>query len=211
MSTDHDEEKSTLPAPRAAEGQAVRVEAGAEAQPAEGGARAELTGPLPPDIRHAIERFILSQEALAESIDKANPDDRYASLMVREDVELVREWLASEERPAVPDARITDLAKRLVASGPKAAHVSASECHEISDFILSCAATSQPPADHPDTARLDWLERHPRLAEFVVDGQVTDCYLYAVSGAPGLKLREIIDAAMRAEPSKPAGAEVRRG
>lgn len=39
----------------------------------------------------------------------------------------------------VPDARIIDLAERLVASGPKAAHVSTSECHEISDFILSLA------------------------------------------------------------------------
>lgn len=52
---------------------------------------------------------------------------------------------------------------------------------------------------HPDTARLDWLERHPRLAEIVVDGHSTDCYLYGVAGAPGLKLREIIDAAMRDE------------
>lgn len=36
-----------------------------------------------------------------------------------------------------PDARIIDLAKRLVASGPSMAHVSASECHEIADFIMS--------------------------------------------------------------------------
>jgi hypothetical protein len=48
-----------------------------------------------------------------------------------------------------------------------------------------------------DTERLDWLARHPRLAEVVVNGVVTDCYFYAVSGHPGLSLREIIDAAMR--------------
>lgn len=35
-----------------------------------------------------------------------------------------------------PSKRIIDLAERLVAAGPKAAHVSASECHEIRDFII---------------------------------------------------------------------------
>ena len=35
-----------------------------------------------------------------------------------------------------PSKRIIDLAERLVAAGPKAHHVSASECHEISDFIV---------------------------------------------------------------------------
>lgn len=34
------------------------------------------------------------------------------------------------------NARITELAERLVTAGPKAAHVSASETHEITDFIL---------------------------------------------------------------------------
>lgn len=60
--------------------------------------------------------------------------------------EFVRLAALPAERVRVPDARIIDLAKRLVASGPKAAHVSASECHEISDFILSLSAA--PEADH---------------------------------------------------------------
>lgn len=60
------------------------------------------------------------------------------------------------------------------------------------------AAQASPAAvPNADTARLDWLERHPRLGEFVINGQSTDCFVYAVTGAPCLKLREIIDAAMR--------------
>jgi hypothetical protein len=98
----HHEQEIPLSSPRTAEGQAIGVEAGAETQPAQGGPRAELTSRLPPDIRHAIERFIRSQEVLAESIDKANPDDRYAALMVWEDVELVRTWLAAA--PSQPQA-----------------------------------------------------------------------------------------------------------
>lgn len=35
-----------------------------------------------------------------------------------------------------PNARIVELAQRLVQSGPKAAHVSCSETHEISEFIM---------------------------------------------------------------------------
>jgi len=45
-----------------------------------------------------------------------------------------------------------------------------------------------------DAARLDWLERNPRLGEIHIDGKVVDCYLYAVSGAMGVPLRAIIDA-----------------
>lgn len=47
-----------------------------------------------------------------------------------------------------------------------------------------------------DKARLDWLEAHPRLASIVIDGKSVECYLYGVSGATGLNLREIIDCAM---------------
>lgn len=148
---DHKQEVS-LSSPRAAEGQAVRVEAGAEAQPAEGGARAELT-------RVWVEPATLDSMRETDEFDGADGI----------------ECMVMKERDGQ---------------------------HSVPLYLH---------AGHPDAARLDWLERHPRLAEFVVDGQVTDCYLYAVSGAPGLKLREIIDAAMRAEPSKPAGAEVRRG
>jgi FtsZ-binding cell division protein ZapB len=45
-----------------------------------------------------------------------------------------------------------------------------------------------------DAERLDWLEAHPRLGEIHVDGEVKDCYLYAVSGALGVPMRAIIDA-----------------
>jgi chromosome segregation ATPase len=48
-----------------------------------------------------------------------------------------------------------------------------------------------------DAERLDWLEAHPRLGEIHVDGEVKDCYLYAVSGALGVPLRAIIDATMK--------------
>ena len=50
--------------------------------------------------------------------------------------------------------------------------------------------------DRKDTDRINYLERNPKLGEIHIDGEVTDCYYYAVSGAPGVKLREIIDAAM---------------
>lgn len=46
-------------------------------------------------------------------------------------------WL-EEIRDVAP--RALELADRLVASGPKAAHVSASECHEISDFVRGVVA-----------------------------------------------------------------------
>lgn len=52
---------------------------------------------------------------------------------------------ATASPAGVTDARIIDLAERLVASGPKASHVSASECHEISEFILALAAPSATP------------------------------------------------------------------
>jgi hypothetical protein len=40
--------------------------------------------------------------------------------------------------------RVRELADRLVAPGSKAAHVSASECHEIRDFIMDITAQSAP-------------------------------------------------------------------
>jgi hypothetical protein len=40
------------------------------------------------------------------------------------------------------DDRAVELARRLVASGPKASHVSASECHEISEYILDAYCKS---------------------------------------------------------------------
>ena len=50
-----------------------------------------------------------------------------------------------------------------------------------------------------DTQRLDWMERNPRMADIVVNGETLPCVMYAVSGAPGVKLREILDALVAAE------------
>ena len=60
---------------------------------------------------------------------------------------------------AAPD-RIAELAERLVAPGAKAEHVSASECHEIRDFIVALAGGAAQPT--PET-RFDEFddESHP--------------------------------------------------
>lgn len=47
-----------------------------------------------------------------------------------------------------------------------------------------------------DAERLNWLQANPRLSTIRLAGESDrECYMYAVAGAPGLKLREIIDAA----------------
>jgi hypothetical protein len=43
-------------------------------------------------------------------------------------------------------ARAVELAERLVMPGPKASHLSASECHEISEFIFGLQAALSPGA-----------------------------------------------------------------
>lgn len=53
-----------------------------------------------------------------------------------------------------------------------------------------------------DGNRLNWLEANPRIGQIVVAGKQTDCYVYAVTGAPGLKLREILDACIKADGEK---------
>jgi hypothetical protein len=45
------------------------------------------------DFLNALERCIRSQLALADRIDEQNPGDRYASLMVRDDVEVLQQSL----------------------------------------------------------------------------------------------------------------------
>lgn len=46
-----------------------------------------------------------------------------------------------------------------------------------------------------DAERLNWLQANPRLSTIRLAGESDrECYMYAVAGAPGLKLREIIDA-----------------
>lgn len=45
-----------------------------------------------------------------------------------------------------------------------------------------------------DSERLDYLQAHPRFGEIHLDsGKVEQVHAYAVSGVPGLKLREIVD------------------
>jgi hypothetical protein len=53
------------------------------------------------DCLHALERAIDGQEDFADRIDKANPGDRYASLMVREDIDLLQELhrVINEKKP----------------------------------------------------------------------------------------------------------------
>lgn len=50
-----------------------------------------------------------------------------------------------------------------------------------------------------DTDRINWLEQNPRLAEIIIEGEVKDCYYYAVAGVAGVPLRTIIDAAINNE------------
>lgn len=54
MSIDDEQEKSAIPAPRAPEGQAVGMEAGAETQSAQGGPRAEVIDALLSSLKGAI-------------------------------------------------------------------------------------------------------------------------------------------------------------
>lgn len=57
---------------------------------------------------------------------------------------------------------------------------------------------------YTDTDRLDWLERNPRMSELHIEGgKVEHSYLYAVAGAPGLKLREVMDTLMAADGVQP--------
>lgn len=58
--------------------------------------------------------------------------------------EITGEFLLPEQ-PAVP-LRIQELAERLVAAGPKCCAISASECHEISDFIREIADVTEAPS-----------------------------------------------------------------
>lgn len=42
---------------------------------------------------YALERAIAYQEAFADRLDRTNPDDPYASLMIRDDIDTLRELL----------------------------------------------------------------------------------------------------------------------
>lgn len=43
--------------------------------------------------RYALERCLESQTHFADQLDAANHGDAYASMLVREDVALIREWM----------------------------------------------------------------------------------------------------------------------
>ena len=45
-------------------------------------------------VAAALDRCLKSQERVAEQVDADNPDDPYASLMVRDDIDLLRAYAA---------------------------------------------------------------------------------------------------------------------
>lgn len=54
-------------------------------------------------VAAALDRCLKSQERVAEQVDAANPDDPYASLMVRDDIDMLRAYAArlrEDERDA---------------------------------------------------------------------------------------------------------------
>lgn len=97
-------------------------------------------------LRAEIER--LTTERIGERVAAAEAE--HESLRALAAAEAERDTLAAalaEVRETL-SGRVGDLAARLVAPGPKAAHVSASECHEISDAIEAArAALAALPAD----------------------------------------------------------------
>lgn len=50
---------------------------------------------VPHQVRFAIERCLRSQEEIADRIEKANPGDPYAALMIREDIEVIGQYLST--------------------------------------------------------------------------------------------------------------------
>jgi len=68
---------------------------------------------VPDLVRYAIERCLAAQANFATGIDEANPDDKYASLMVNEDIDTIRQWL--EQAPAQP-TKLEDAVREVVAN-----------------------------------------------------------------------------------------------
>lgn len=56
------------------------------------------------------------------------------------------------------------------------------------------AKTRECEALRTDAERLNIIESFARIGEIHVDGEIKDCVMYAISGVPGLSLREILDA-----------------
>lgn len=74
-----------------------------------------------------------AEAQLKEEVEAIN--DRAFELNIKLNNRIAKLTEALENR--TPDARILELAQRLVAEGPKASHVSCSETHEIAAFIFS--------------------------------------------------------------------------
>lgn len=167
--------------------------------------------PAPAAVAGGVVTEELAAAVLTEYIARRQEDgegDRFPpELVAQARVDDMRAALNSAlaAQPAAGDAvpaRIVELADRLVAPGPKAAHVSASECHEIRDFIADLASpTTQRPSVVDDTARLDWIDgqiqcygdgyTEPREAGWCVQWQQSK------PGEYWTNLRDWVDAEMR--------------
>ena len=98
------------------------------------------------------------------------------------DDDLLQEWVDAA------DTRIADLAQRLVGPGPKASHLSASEMHEVSDFVLDVALVALP--------RLIAEVRQSRAGRCVV-GAACNQHGGAVHGREAEELRKGIEKILR--------------
>ncbi|MGN6654736.1 MAG: hypothetical protein ACTHJ9_05290 [Rhodanobacter sp.] len=144
------------------------------------------------------------RDALAALVGSSNVDELHGMEVA------MRELAAPDEDKAVTINAI----RALIATAPEAEagrteaeQPECEACHAtfpLHAMMVCRTCWEKLSAESADSARLDWLERHPRLAEIVIDGHSTDCYVYAVSGAQGVKLREIIDATMQASTAKEA-------
>lgn len=103
------------------------------------------------------------------------------------DDDLLQEWTDAA------DARIADLAQRLIGPGPKASHLSASEMHEVSDFVLDVALVALP--------RLIADVRQSRAGRCVV-GAACDRHGGAVHGHEAEELRAGIEQIRRDHPAE---------
>lgn len=53
-----------------------------------------------------------------------------------------------------------------------------------------------------DAKLLDWLEKNPRHAQIIVDGESRDCVFYGISADNLIPLRVALDAARKKEPAR---------
>lgn len=82
-------------------------------------------------------------------------------------------------------------------------HFSAVGIRQYIESTLGAPQSNEIERLQKDAAIVDWLSSNPRLAEFTgIDGVTTDCVYYAVSGVPGLTLREIMESMIDAKRRK---------